>query len=94
MVNIDLDEWMTQAQAAKLRGVSLQAINHLVRRGRFRVMRIAGRVLINRDDVINYQRDVGGRPKSATKKRQSPKKPAVKQSAGTVRRKQSGKKKL
>jgi len=47
-----MKEWLSQADAARLRGVSRQAISKLVRKGRLRTLTIGGYVLVHRDDVI------------------------------------------
>lgn len=56
-------EWVSQAEAARIRGVSRQAIAKLIRKGRFRVLAIAGRVLVWRKDVEAYQPELPGRPR-------------------------------
>ena len=57
------DEWVSQAEAARIRGVSRQAIARLVGKHRFRVLRVAGRVFLNRQDVERYKAVAPGRPK-------------------------------
>lgn len=47
-----MKEWLSQADAARLRGVSRQAISKLVQKGRLRTLTIGGHVLVHRDDVI------------------------------------------
>ncbi|MGH8551402.1 MAG: helix-turn-helix domain-containing protein [Methylococcales bacterium] len=47
-----MKEWVSQADAARLRGVSRQAISKLVQKGRLRTLTIGGRVLVHRDDFI------------------------------------------
>ncbi|MGR8932481.1 MAG: helix-turn-helix domain-containing protein [Gammaproteobacteria bacterium] len=47
-----MKEWVSQADAARLRGVSRQAISKLVQKGRLRTLTIGGHVLVHRDDVI------------------------------------------
>ena len=59
---IDPSQWVSQAEAAELRGVSRQAIHQLVQKGRFRTTEIAGRTLLLREDVVAYKPDAGGRP--------------------------------
>lgn len=59
------DDWISQAEAATMRGVSRQAIHQLVHKGRFRTYEVAGRTLILREDVVQYEPDKGGRPPSA-----------------------------
>ena len=59
------DDWVSQAEAADIRGVSRQAIHQLVQKGRFRICEVAGRTLVLRDDVTQYEPDKGGRPPTA-----------------------------
>ncbi|HEV7375945.1 MAG TPA: helix-turn-helix domain-containing protein [Pyrinomonadaceae bacterium] len=49
-------EWITQTEAAKLRGVSLPSITELVNRGRLRSKEVYGKRLVNRSDVVNFER--------------------------------------
>lgn len=62
-MKIDLDKMVTQAEAAEIRSVSVQAINYLVRNGRLRSVKILGRVLLFRDEVEEFKPSLGGRPK-------------------------------
>ena len=59
---IDPSNWISQVDAADLRGVTRQAISQLVQKGRFRTIEVAGRTLVHREDVIRYEPDKGGRP--------------------------------
>jgi len=61
----DPNDWVSQAEAASLRGVSRQAIHQLVSKGRFRTYEVAGRVLVLREDVTTYTAEPSGRPPSA-----------------------------
>lgn len=56
------DDWISQSEAADLRGVTRQAIHQLVQKGRFRTYDVAGRTLVLREDVVQYEPDKGGRP--------------------------------
>ena len=56
-------DWISQAEAARIRGVSRQAIARLVKKGRLRVLRVAGKVLLRRSDVKNFEREEPGRPR-------------------------------
>jgi predicted DNA-binding protein (UPF0251 family) len=56
-------EWISQAQAARIRGVSRQAIARLIRKGRFKPLEIAGRLFLRRAEVESYQAERPGRPK-------------------------------
>lgn len=57
-------DWVSQAEAARLRGVSRQAIAKLVRKGRLRTLEVGGHVLVNRTDILNFEPQQPGRPKS------------------------------
>jgi excisionase family DNA binding protein len=67
-VSIDLShsdpaDWVSPAEAARIRGVSRQAISRLIQKGRFRVFRIAGKVLVRRSEVKAYKQAQAGRPR-------------------------------
>lgn len=55
-------EWITKAEAARVRGVTRQAIAKLVNKGRLTTLEIAGHTLLRRADVENYKPEPGGRP--------------------------------
>jgi excisionase family DNA binding protein len=57
-------EWITQTEAAKLRGVSLPSITELVSRGRLRSKEVYGKRLVNRSDVLSFER---AKPKQLSK---------------------------
>jgi hypothetical protein len=63
-----LDDMISQADAARIRGVTPQAIGHLIRVGKLRTVKVAGRVLVFRSEIENFKPDPGGRP-AKTKKR-------------------------
>jgi excisionase family DNA binding protein len=58
----DPNEWMSQAEAARLRGVSRQAIALLVKKGRLPVLKIGGRLLVRRKEVEEFTPEPAGRP--------------------------------
>lgn len=62
MVKIDPDELLTVTQAAEVRGVTRQAINHLIRQKKLPVVEIAGRRFVKRGDLEAFEPDKGGRP--------------------------------
>ena len=66
--SINPSEWISQAEAAELRRVSRQAISQLVQKGRFRTLEIGGRMLVHREDVMNFEPEKGGRPPSGSDK--------------------------
>jgi hypothetical protein len=57
---------ITQAEAAKMRGVSVSAIYYLIQRGRVRSVEKFGKVLVYEDEVKNYEPHKPG-PKPAKK---------------------------
>jgi hypothetical protein len=57
------DQWVSQSEAARIRGVTPQAIENLMKKGRFRTLRIGGRVLLDRREVENYEPKRTGRPR-------------------------------
>jgi len=60
----NLSEWISQAEAARLRGVSRQAIAKLVTNGRLKTLDVGGRKFVRRDDVISFEPHQAGRPKA------------------------------
>jgi predicted DNA-binding protein (UPF0251 family) len=64
--NLVADKWISQAEAARIRGVSPQAIGRLLNKGRFRTLQIGGRILLDRREVENYKPKRTGRPRKRT----------------------------
>lgn len=62
-IAIDPTAWVTQAEAARLRNVTRQAIARLVNNGRLRTLDIGGRAFVNRLDVLTFKPSLPGRPK-------------------------------
>jgi excisionase family DNA binding protein len=58
----DPNEWISQAEASRLRGVSRQAIALLVKKGRLPVLKIGGRLLVRRKEVEEFTPEPAGRP--------------------------------
>jgi hypothetical protein len=56
-------EWVSQSEAARIRNVTPQAIGRLIKKGRFRTLEIAGKVLLDRHEVKNYKPKPTGRPR-------------------------------
>jgi hypothetical protein len=57
------DDWITQSEAAELRGVSVSAISQLIRRGRLGTEERYGKLLVSRADVLAFEPSPGGWPK-------------------------------
>lgn len=65
---ISLSDWISQAEAARLRGISRQAISKLVRKGRLKSIVIGGHTLVHRAEVLSFHPRAAGRPKSLPEK--------------------------
>ena len=63
----DLQDLITQAEAARLRGVSREAIYGLVARGKLIAVEIGGQKFLKRSEVESYTREIGGRPPTKAK---------------------------
>ena len=72
----DIDDWISQVEAARIRNVSKQAIGKLIRRNRLTAREIGGRMLVRRSEVEAFVPMPIGRPrkKAAPKKQAVPKK--------------------
>jgi excisionase family DNA binding protein len=71
-------DWISQAEAARVRGVSPQGISDLIERGRLQTLRIGGKTFVRRSEVEAFAPKPGGRPrkKAAPKKETARKKRA------------------
>jgi len=56
------DDWISQAEAARIRGVSRQAVARLIKRQRLATLKIGGRLLVKRKDIEEFKPEKGGRP--------------------------------
>jgi len=63
------EDLVTQTTAARMRGVSKQAIVGLIQRGKLTQVIIDGHPFLLRKEVEKYKPGIGGRPKRAAKKR-------------------------
>lgn len=72
----NVDDWISQVEAARIRGVSKQAIAKLIHRNRLSAREIGGRMLVRRSEVEAFVPMPIGRPrkKTAPKKQTIPKK--------------------
>lgn len=64
---IDVNDLMTQADAAGMRGVSRAAITDLVKRGRLRSVEMFGKKLVYRSEVESFQKQSKGWPKGKSR---------------------------
>ena len=55
------ENWISQAEAARIRNVSRQAISRLIKKGRFNTLTIGGKVLLQRSEVESYEPEPPGR---------------------------------
>ncbi len=58
----DLKDLITQAEAARIRDVSREAIADLISRGRLQTVEIAGQRFVKRSEVENFTERKSGRP--------------------------------
>ena len=59
----NLSEWITQKEASRLMGKSLQSVSQLIRLNRVRSKKIYGKRVVNYEDALNYKPIKSGRPK-------------------------------
>ena len=71
----DSKKYLSQAEAARRRGVSNQAIAELIRRGRLTPVEVAGRIVVLRSEIEGFvaRPKFGNPPKKATSKKMSKK---------------------
>lgn len=55
-----MSDLISQAEAARIRGVTRAAIRDLIRRGRLRSISIGGRELVYRSEVETFEKDKPG----------------------------------
>lgn len=60
-----LHEWVSQSEAARIRGTSRQAIARLVERGRLTTVEVGGRKLVKRSEVMAFDPLPRGRRRKA-----------------------------
>lgn len=51
----ELGDWISLSEAARLRGVSRQAISKLAKQGRLRTLNVGGRPLVYKADVNSFK---------------------------------------
>ena len=76
----ETDKFISQAEAARLRGVSKQAIANLIKRGRLSTIEVAGRSLVLKNEVTSFV----AKPRTGRPRRKQPtKKSAPKKTIST-----------
>jgi len=60
-------DWISQSEAARIRGVSRQAIARLVRKGRFQTLQVGGRTFLRASEVRKFEAEPPGRPSKNAK---------------------------
>jgi predicted site-specific integrase-resolvase len=68
----DASELISQREAAQIRGVSIQAIHELIKRGRFNTVEISGRQYLLRKEVEAFVPRRTGRPRKDSAAAKSP----------------------
>jgi hypothetical protein len=92
MMKVDASELVSQREAAEMRGVSIQAIHRLIKRGRFTTVEISGRQYLLRKEVEAFEPLPVGRPRKDSAAAKSPQgSKAAKR--GSASKTKSGKKK-
>lgn len=71
-MKIDLSDLVSQREAAEIRGVTVQAIHFLVKRGRFTIVEVSGKTFLLRKEVEAYKPNVGGRPRKNLSEKKTP----------------------
>ena len=79
---VEREQWITQTQAAELRGLSLKAVNALVLRGRVRSKEVYGKRLVHRNDIMNYEPMTRNRWSKAATTKSASKKGKAKKTTG------------
>ena len=80
----ELEDLITQAEAARLRNVSREAIYGLVARRKLNVVEIGGQKFVRLSEVESYIPEIGGRPlnKSESKPKAKPEQSTGKKKGG------------
>ncbi len=60
-----MEDLITPAEAARLRGVTRSAITDLMKRGRLQTIEVGGRPFLYRKEVENFSPEITGRPPKA-----------------------------
>ena len=63
---VDREEWITQKEAAKIRGITPNGIRTAVKRGRIRFLKKGDVSFVNKQDVLNYRPRIDFHPESGS----------------------------
>ncbi len=66
-MKVELHDLITQTEAAEIRGVSVQSISYLVKRGKLKTVSIGKRKFLLRSEVEKFKPGLAGRPKGKAK---------------------------
>ncbi|TMB65106.1 MAG: helix-turn-helix domain-containing protein [Deltaproteobacteria bacterium] len=58
-----LEDWISQADAARIRGITRQAIRKLVQTGRLKTFKVGGHTFVSRQEVMQFIPKPRGRHK-------------------------------
>lgn len=61
---VDMEDLISQTEAARLREVTRSAIHRLVKRAKLTGYNVGGRVLVSRREVESFEPGEAGRPKT------------------------------
>jgi hypothetical protein len=64
-VNQFMNKWITQAEAARMRGVTRQAISRLIKRGKLQTIEFGGHLFVSLTDVTHFTSEKPGRPRKS-----------------------------
>ena len=59
------EDWISQAEAARIRSVTRQAIAELVKKRKLTTFGIGGNILVKKTEVEAFEPSPGGRPKGS-----------------------------
>jgi len=71
-MKIDINDLVSQGEAAKIRGVSIQSIHDLIKRGKFNTVEISGKKYLFRKEVEAFVPGRRGRPRKDATAAKSP----------------------
>ncbi len=64
VASVNRDEWITQKEAAQLRGTTIHAIKWAINNGRIRTLKKEGVLFVMKKDVLNYKPRIDFHPES------------------------------